>query len=233
MASGTVLGNNVSVSGPYYARLRIEWQLASQNVGGNYSTINWQAYIDFVGCDAQLDNGHVNWNGGALYNNGGRVYNYAGNFSNHTVTMGSGSFNIGHDGAGNATLHLDGSIAVYASGTSSGSGNWGLPQIPRYANITAFNIEQVTDEGIQFAWIADRTCDYVTWWSNAYDGGGHHDMPEGNSGPWRINLHNLRSNTTYDITVAVRNAASGLWTTSGTQYPTTAAQNHFIRRRAI
>lgn len=230
-SSGTVLGNNVSVSGPFVARIRIEWQLASQNVGGNFSTINWQGYVDFFGCDAQLDNGHVNWSGvAALYNNGGRVYNYAGNFSNHTIGMGSGSFNIGHDGAGNANLFLDGSVAVYQSGTSSGSGGWGLPTIPRFASITSFNYGG-TDESMSFNWTSSDNVDYISWWSVAYDGGGHHDTPSGGTGPFSVVLHGLLSEHNYDITVAVRRADSGLWTTSGTGNVSTGKQNNIMARR--
>lgn len=232
--SGEILGNNVIVSGSAYARIRIEWQLASQNVAGNYSTINWQAYIDFFGCDAELDNGNVSSNVGTLYSNGGRVYNYAGNFSNHTVTMGSGSFNIGADGSGNTTLSMSGSVVVYSSGTTSGSGSWSLPNIPRYANIDGGpNINDCTDEWIEFAWHADRNCDYMSWWSTAYDGGGHHDTPTSGQGWWTIDLHNLKSETQYDITVAVRNAASGLWTQSGTIHATTLRQSNFVGKRII
>jgi hypothetical protein len=228
--SGTALGNHVIVSGSAYARIRIEWQLAGQNVGGNYSTINWQGYVDFVSCDAQLDNGHVNWNGGALYNNGGRVYNYAGNFSNHTIGMGSGSFNIGHDGAGNATLNLNGSIAVYASGTSSTNVNWGLPTIPRYASITAFYFGAVTDESITINWNASDNCDYVSWWSGEIDGGAHHDIPVSGSGTFSIARSGLLSETAYGFQVAVRRADSGLWTESGVISTTTLKQANFFGR---
>lgn len=227
--SGTVNGNFVSISGGNGARLRIEWQLAGQNVGGNYSTINWQGYVDFNGSDAQLDNGHVNWSGvTALYNNGGRVYNYAGNFSNHTVGMGSGSFNIGHDGVGNANIGFDGSVAVYQSGTSSGSGSWSLPQIPRYASIPAFYFDNVTDQALRFNWSSSDNVDYVSWWSVAYDGGGHHDIPASGTGLFQINLSGLPSEKQYDVQVAVRRADSGLWTNSGVIYTTTLAQNNFF-----
>lgn len=233
--SGEILGNNVSVSGVHVARMRIEWQLASQNVGGNFSTINWQAYTDFFGCDAQLDAASVNTNIGTVYNNGGRVYNYAGNFSNHTVTMATGSFNIGADGAGNTTLQMNGQVAVYQSGESTcGTSTWTLPTIPRYAVIDGFNINFTTDAEIEFAWHADRSCDYISWWSGAYDGGGHHDQyVGGGQGWWTQDLLSLRSDTTYDITVAVRNAASGLWTTSGTQNPTTGHQNNLFKGRVL
>lgn len=226
--SGTVVGNNVGI-GSGYARVRVEWQLAGQNVGGNYSSINWQGYVDFVGADAQLDNGHVDWQGGPVYNNGGRVYNYAGNFSNHTIGMGSGSFNIGHDGAGNATLYMSGSIDVYASGTSSGAGYFGLPTIPRNATITFFN-QQATDSEIDFQWGSSDNVSAISWWSTAYDGGGHHDSGAGGTGPFSVSLTNLLSETTYDITVAVQRADSGLWTNSGTANVTTGKQNNFFGR---
>lgn len=129
MSAWSWYGNNVVVSSPHYARIRIEAQLASQSTGGNYSVINYQVYIDFYGCDAELDGGYAAWNGGVLYNNGGRVYNYAGNFSNHTVTMATGSFTVGHDANGNGSFSMNAHIAIYASGTSTASGSASLPRI--------------------------------------------------------------------------------------------------------
>lgn len=233
--SGTVVGNDVTVSGGGNAGNHIftNWQLASQNTGGNYSTINWQTYFHFNGDDAQLDNGNTGSSAGTLWANGGRVYNFSSNFSTRDLGLASGSFNIGHDGNGNCNMNINNSIVVFQSGTSSGSANWDLPQIPRYANIDGFNINQTTDEWIEFAWHADRSCDYISWWSNAYDGGGHHDIPTSGQGWWTIDLHNLVSGKQYDITVAVRNAASGLWTNSGTQNPTTKTQNNLVGRRVL
>lgn len=140
---GTYLGNAVIVTSNKTARLRIEWQLAFQDVGANYSRINWQAYIDFIGCDAQLDNGFVGWNGGGLYDNPGRVYNYAANFSNHTVGMGSGSFNVGHDANGNASFSMNGDVAVFQSGTSSASGSSGLPRLPLAPSINSITADTI------------------------------------------------------------------------------------------
>lgn len=139
----TWLGNNVTVSSGRVARVRIETQLAGQNVGGNYSTINWQSYTDFFGCDAQLDGGFTEWNGGVLYNNGGRVYNYAGNFSNHTVTMATGSFNVGADVNGNSSYAMDAHVAIYQSGTSTASGSEGLPRIAQSAGIAYILVDTI------------------------------------------------------------------------------------------
>lgn len=140
----TWVGNNVTVSGGNVARIRYETQLASQNTGGNYSTINYQVYIDFFGCDAQLDNGYADCYPGVLYNNGGRVYNYASNFSNHTVTMATGSYNQGHDANGNGSFYGSARIAVYQSGTSSTSGSAGLPRIGLAPGIYGITADTIT-----------------------------------------------------------------------------------------
>lgn len=137
-------GNAVVVSGSSTARLRIETQLAGQEVGNNRSLINWQCYIFFDNCDAQLDNGFVGWWGGALYDNPGRVYNYAGNFADHTVGMGSGSFWVGHDANGNGSYGMNADVAVFGSGTSAASGSEGLPRLalaPSFSALTADTIK--------------------------------------------------------------------------------------------
>lgn len=226
--SGTALGNNVIVSNPFYARFRIEWQLAGQNTAGNYSTINWQAYIDFVGCDAQLDNGVVSSNVGTHYSNPGRVYNYAANFSNHTVTMGSGSFDIGHNADGTQNLSMSGGIDIFQSGRSNASSAWSLPTINRFATITQFYLDNITDERIRLNWAADVTCNFVSWWSTAYDGAVHHDIAVNGTGLFQITLNQLISNKTYDFQVAVRRADSNLWTNSGVLNATTLLQNKFF-----
>jgi len=227
MNSGEINGNHVIVSSPYYAKIRIDWQLAGQNVGGNYSTINWQAYVDFVGCDAQLNNGSVGSNVGTLWSNGGTVYNYQGNFSNHTVTLATGSFNIGADGNGNTTLNLSGSISVYGSGTSSTSGSWNLPQIQRYSNITGFSVSNLTDEGFLLSATCDLSASTINFSIDGgvtYSGGG-----SGNSASQQF--HNLISGHTYTCYAHTVNANSGLNAYSGALTPTTALQNNFFRIR--
>lgn len=136
-------GNNVTVSSPHVARTRIETQLAGQNVGGNFSTINWQIYCDFFGCDAQLDGGFAEWSGGVVYNNGGRVYNYAGNFSNHTVTMATGSFNVGADANGNSSYGMDGHVSIFSSGVSTASGSEGLPRMALAPNFVGLTVDTI------------------------------------------------------------------------------------------
>lgn len=226
--SGQMQGNRLSIGGNGDQFIFVNWQLAGQNIAGNYSTINWQAYFHFNRADAQLDNGYVDGGGGRRWTNGGRVYNYTGNFSTKDIGLASGSFNVGHDGAGNASFGIGAGISVYQTGNSSGSQSWSLPTIPRNANITQFYADNVTDESIRINWAADSNIDYVSWWSSQIDGGAHHDIPVGGSGLFQISRNNLRSDTQYDFRVAVRRADSGLWTESGTLYATTLSQSNFL-----
>lgn len=223
--SGEVLGNNVTVAGSGTSRIRIEWQLASQNVGGNYSTINWQAYVDFFGCDAELDNGGVGSSVGTVWANGGRVYNYTGNFSNHTVGLASGSFNIGHNSDGTQSISFNGHIAVYASGTSSGSGSWSLPTIPRYANFTGISFTSVNDVGFNINVSVDSVCNLLQY---SLDGGSTWTSINANFTSYTVPLTGLKSNQTYNVQLLVRRSDSGLTTTSGVYNVTTSPQNGFF-----
>lgn len=198
----TWLGNNVIVSGSAYARIRYETQLASQNVGGNYSTINYQVYIDFIGCDAQLDAGYAAWWGAVLYNNGGRVYNYAGNFSNHTVTMATGSFNVGHDANGNASYGGDAHVSVYASGTTSTSGSAGLPRIALAPTISSIISDTITP-------------------TSARLGGEISSVGHGTGATWEM-FYRKQGNSTW-ISLGQQGDAAGYnyWTPTGLQPGTT------------
>lgn len=227
--SGTIQGNGVNIGGNGGNYFFINWQLAGQDINGNYSVINWQAYFHYNGADAQLDNGFVDAAGARRWTNGGRIYNYQGNFSTRNLALASGSFNVGHDGAGNGSFGIGGSVVVFGSGSSGASQGFSLPTIPRYANITTFYLDNVTDASLRINWGADANCDYVSWWSNAYDGGIHHDIPVSGSGLFQISLNNLVSDRDYDVRVAVRRADSGLWTESGTATTRTAVQaNMFL-----
>lgn len=231
--SGTINGNPVTIGGQGSNYIFTNWQLAGQDTSGNFSSINWQTYFHFNGADAQLDNGRTDWNGGALWTSG-RDHNYAGTFTVRDIGLASGSFNIGHDAGGNATLSLSNSIDVYQTGTSGSSGSWALPTINRAAVIDGGpNFDNVTDEWIRVAWHADRSVDYISWWSSVYDGGTHHDTPASGQGWFYVDLHSLKSNTQYDFTVAIRNAASGIWTQSSTAYATTKQQNNLVGRRVL
>ena len=209
----------------------------SIDTANNRSLVRMDSYVS---CDSTAtgvwDLSGPSWSGNTNGNvqGGGFAYDFRGN--DNQVYLGTFDTWVYHDGSGNATIGWSISVNMANSPyltTGSESGSFTCTHIDRYANIDGFNINDVTDEWVEFAWHADNPCDYISWWSVAYDGGGHHDIPASGQGWWTIDLHNLNSGTTYDITVAVRRADSGLWTDSGTQYPTTAIQNNFVKPRVL
>lgn len=120
-------GNTVDSNNYFF----IDWNLNSQNVGGNYSNISWWAYWHFQGNDRQLDNGYANLGDVNRWSNGGRIYNYSGNFSTRDMLLASGSLDIGHNADGTKTLNVAGGTTGYNGSRSEGSGSWGLPTIAR------------------------------------------------------------------------------------------------------
>lgn len=130
--SGSVNGNNVSNGNDYY----VTWSLSSQSVANNTSTISWNAYWRFNNSDAQLDNGNVVINGSSRWDNGGRVYNYSGNISTRNHKVASGSYTMSHNSDGTKSFSISGSLTQYVGETSSVSGSFSLPTIPRASDPT-------------------------------------------------------------------------------------------------
>ena len=137
--SGRMQGNSINIGGNGNNFYFIDWQLASQNQGGNYSTINWQAYMHYNSADAQLDNGIANLAGATRWSNGGRVYNFASNYTTRDMFIASGSFTIGHDQYGNATLYVDGGITAYSGNRTEGSAAWALPSLATVPSVVTYD----------------------------------------------------------------------------------------------
>jgi hypothetical protein len=226
--SGSFNGNSFSIGGESPNYIWTQWQLARQNVGGNYSTINWQTYFHFTDSDAQLNAGSTNSNVGTLWNNGGLVHSYSGNFSTRDILLSSGSFTIGADGSGNTTLSLSSSIVIYQTGTSSGGGSWGLPTIPRYADITSFSASTPTDQSFELFASTDANANI----SFSIDGGATYSG--GGSGTSASQTFSgLLSGHTYVCYVQSQSQASGLLSYAGPINLTTLAQNQFFGRRVL
>ncbi len=122
------------------------WQQASQNIGDNYTDINWQ-----VG----LNCGGSNWD--AWYNNAVKVNRltingdivHSGTYSNISGSgdhqLASGTKRIYHDNNGSKTFNISLSGWLYDYGNTSGSENFTLNNIPRYSVISS--AENFNDEG--------------------------------------------------------------------------------------
>lgn len=106
--------------------VQFSWNVASQSVANNNTTINWSI---------SAEGGNSSWyrsnptsvyiNGNCVYYNGTRVQQYKG-------TIASGSYTIGHNSEGNASFSASVSSAIYSASTNcNGSGSWSLPQIAR------------------------------------------------------------------------------------------------------
>lgn len=106
--------------------VQFSWNVASQSVANNNTTINWRI---------SAEGGNSSWyrsnptsvyiNGNCVYYNGTRVQQYKG-------TIASGSYTIGHNSDGNASFSASVSSAIYSASTNcNGSGSWSLPQIAR------------------------------------------------------------------------------------------------------
>lgn len=227
--SGSFSGNSYSIGGESPNYIWTQWQLASQNVGGNYSTINWQTYFHFTDSDAQLNAGSTNSNVGALWSNGGVVHSYSGNFSTRDILLASGSFNIGADGSGNSVLQLANSIVIYQTGTSSATSQvWSLPQIPRYADITSFTNSAPTDEAFTLYASTDANANI----SFSIDGGASYSGGGGGTSAQQT-FFDLESGHTYVCYVQSQSQASGLVTYAGPLYITTLGSNNFFGRRVL
>ena len=126
--------------------VQFSWNVASQSVANNNTTINWSI---------SASGGNSSWyksnptgvyiNGNCVYYNGTRVQQYKG-------TIASGSYTIGHNSEGNASFSASVSSAIYsASVNCNGSGSWGLPQIARYPVIqSASNFDDTGNPSLTF-----------------------------------------------------------------------------------
>lgn len=219
---------NGSAGGSY--RLTLNVDLLGQDTNRNVSAVRVNAWVTKLAGSGYYSSagsgGNINVNGNVM----GRSFgNYDFRRQGTYYFAQNEDYEIGHDANGNANPYFGASYDLQNTpGSSSTGGNYGLPQIPRYANITYFNFPVVTDERIAFNWGSDNDVDYVSWWSNTLDGGGHHDTPAGGRGPFNVDLKGLTSNKQFDFTVAVRRADSQLWSNSGTAYPTTLPQSNFF-----
>jgi hypothetical protein len=93
-----------------------------------------------------------------------------------------------------------------------------MPHINRYAAITAWDLNTVTEKSMNVSVYTDRTADLFDYQVN--DGEWVRGYTGGFTGA-SVTIPNLLPNTTYNIRVRVRNASGGLYTTSGLKAATT------------
>lgn len=127
---GQALG---TFSGRTNHRIRLETQVAGQNIAGNYSAINWQLYAEKTSASTSY---YLTANGSGSVNIGGNVFGIAGwsyDFrSQTTITLGSGTVNIGHAADGTMSYGLSASASTPGTlGSASCASSEAAAQIPR------------------------------------------------------------------------------------------------------
>ena len=106
----------------------------------------------------------------------------------------------------------NGGYDIYGASGSTSAG-FDTPTIPRYASITGYNASAVNETTIRVNWSANVAIDWVQY---SLNGGGW-----ANASGSTFDIGNLNAGTQYSLRIRVRRSDSGLWTESGTLYPTT------------
>ena len=166
--SGQLRGDVLSGEQSY-----MNWQLASQNVAGNYSTINWQCGWLYPALTCRgLRAGLCVINGSTVYQSSGSGDNMHAFSSSHltssgdhpTLQVAAGSINIAHNSDGTKSFSASMSARGWEGGgpnfLSDDSDTWALPTIPRNPGAPSTpvisNVEQTTVD--------------LTWTQNPGDG---------------------------------------------------------------
>lgn len=203
--SGSFETNKYSIRG-----LRFEWWRTGYSIEGNYSDISW-TFKGYGGGTKwyYTKNGYVNINGSRVFTQGDTKVQ----LSDGTV-LASGSTRIYHNADGTKSFGADGGATIYNYGTyQTGSGSWTLDTIPRYADITQFDVSAVNETQIKFTWGASASCDAVQY---SVDGGGW------TNGVYpTITISGLSAGVQHSVKIRVKRQDSQLWTESGTKYATT------------
>ena len=186
----------------------------------NYSTVSWSLVL------SPITKGY-NWSYSSTipvkYSVRISDKTYTGNIMNYdgssTVTITSGSLDIGHNSDGSQAITFEFSVwdnvsASYLPGSASGNGNLTLTKIPRYLNITTWQVQSTGLNSITCKWATDVARDW-TWYSlngGAWTNAGDTVASNQKSGTFTIN--NLNPNTKYTIKVRLRRTDSQLTTDS-------------------
>ena len=131
--SGTDNGNNVSDGGD---DVYFTWDLTSQSISGNTSTISWKFYWRFPTYSCRgLRLGNVVINGSTRYSDsdagdGVHAYN-SGHDHRPQLLVASGSYTMAHASNGTKTFSASGHLTGFSGQYSSFSGSWTLPTIPQ------------------------------------------------------------------------------------------------------
>ena len=173
----------------------IHYTLTAHNTPGNYRTVYLKSLV-VNGSQQLYDESGVRYYDGDVVASG---------------DMTIGSYNSAGDGAFGASFEAG--VGISPGSNCSGSGDFGLDRIPRYANFTSHYVESTGLNSIKVHWSADSNVDWLQYSVN--------NGSWANAGGNTYTISGLAPNTQYVIRTRIRRTDSGLWTESGYIYGTT------------
>lgn len=209
VTSGSVYSNSLNST-----RFYVDWQLnktATDSNGQVYSLIDWQYGIAIDGIAYWYSNSIIV---NSLNIDGGNYLTatYSNVSGNGKHQLSSGQARVYHNQTtGEKTFNINVNGSLYGYGNVSGSANFELPPIPRYANITNFTVTPIDETSVKYNYSVDHTCDKIwytyrksgeTEWSDWYDLPSNHIITE------------LEANTRYVFQLIVRRKSNQLITYS-------------------
>lgn len=121
------------------SKFYLAWQITNQSIENNYSDISWSAGLNISSYDEWYSNAvrinNVYINGTKVFN-GGTYSNIIGN-GDHELKSGTARIYHDSDGSKNFTASISGWL--YSYGNTSGSKEFTLNSISRYAIISSAN----------------------------------------------------------------------------------------------
>ena len=120
-----------------WGNYQIGYDLLSQNVAGNYSTVRIYGVIN-------VSNSYVSWSSGTAAAHVATT-GLATRYNKGSYTVLANDFNVGHDENGNCSIGIGGYLhTTYTSGDCSGTMT--LPQIQRTAVINSFQGNDIEED---------------------------------------------------------------------------------------
>ena len=189
--------------------LNFSWSRTGYDIAGNYTDISWSLTGNGSKSGYYMAGAFtVVIDGETVYSSSDRIQLWNG------TVVASGTKRIYHNNDGTRSFSASASAGIYTYAVNvSGSGSWSLDTIPRYADITQFDVSAVDETTIKFTWGANASCDAVQY---SVDGGG---WTEGQYPT--TNIGGLSANAQHSVKIRVKRTDSQLWTESGTKYATT------------
>lgn len=215
-----------------YHRIRVQADLLGQEVVNNRSLIRFNAWIERVDSTSYTYN--YNPTPGSTNKNGvvdGRTINgyYSDNAGERWYLAQNEDLWVNHDSNGNANPYFaaswDGQNSPYLTSGSAG-GNYSLPNIDRFPEVTSFTLNNQTDVQFQANVSTDYTCNKLEY---SLNGGAWVTAYSSNFTSRSFTVGGaLNSNTQYSLRVRVTRADTGFTAESNTLFITTSEQGRIF-----